>query len=325
MFNRLSKTLFRHSSSTGWNIPGYGSQGLLLFTNPTAAKEYNRAETKTGAGDSVDVDEGSFGKLDLADLEVVLQQQYSGTGKDELPLTVIFNLSSKGHYDAVYSVPELLQLLQGEKSFCSALDSHYEASCFEGIYKLYNYQGELTPMLDARLDEFNQEVINEIVLWKVDRYVSTQGSDWLSQLNEFKHDTEVHKEKLTKFLNLVLSNKVGGVRLAMASTFLRFRNPNVYQIIDERMFRVVMRNRKGKKNLTDVRTIQDQINLYITYLDTLREVCNSKKIVFRHSDRILYQFDILKNGDFKSPSSKVRSTQQLSTMLEDKNLERQST
>jgi hypothetical protein len=303
MYNKLPKTLFRHTVSTGWNIPGYGGEGLLLFTNPTAARNYKCTESKSYPSGFVGADESSFGKLDLADLKVILQQKYSGVGKDELPQTVLFNLRSDGDYDAVFSVPELLQLLMGEKPFCSALDAHYGAPCFEGIDKLDRYQPELTAMLDTRIDDFNQETINEIVLWKVNRYVITQGKDWLSLLNDFKHDKEVDKEKLTEFLNVVLGDDVRGVRLAMASTFLRFRNPAVYQIIDERMFRVVIRFGEGKKNLTDVRTIQEQIDLYITYLETLREVCNSKKIVFRLSDRILYQFDILKNGDFKSASS----------------------
>jgi hypothetical protein len=109
MYNKLAKTLFRHINSTGWNIPGYGGEGLLLFTNQTAARKYKGAESKTCADNLGGADESSFGKLKLADLEVVLQQQYSGVGKDDLSQTVLFNLKDDGDYDAVYSVPELLQ------------------------------------------------------------------------------------------------------------------------------------------------------------------------------------------------------------------------
>ena len=34
----------------------------------------------------------------------------------------------------------------------------------------YKYQLELTSKLDGLDDDFNQEIINEIVLWKVNRY-----------------------------------------------------------------------------------------------------------------------------------------------------------
>lgn len=35
---------------------------------------------------------------------------------------------------------------------------------------VYNYQSDLTSKLDRLNTDFNQEIINEIVLWKVNRY-----------------------------------------------------------------------------------------------------------------------------------------------------------
>jgi hypothetical protein len=42
------------------------------------------------------------------------------------------------------------------------------------------------------------------------------------------------------------------------------------------MLRVVTRFEQGRKNLADVWTVDEQVKLYIEYLEILREVCNEK-------------------------------------------------
>lgn len=177
----------------------------------------------------------------------------------------------------------------------------YDESLYEELNSNYNYQKELTQKLDDQFDiPFNQEIINEIVLWKVNRYVPSTGQNWLNKLNAFKDDLELDEEKLIAFLEEVLSSDVRGIRLAMASTFLRFRNPNVYQIIDERTYRVVMRrDRNLKGNLIQYEQTHELINLYIDYLEDLKMFCQEKKLNFKEADRILYQFDKEENKDFK--------------------------
>jgi len=84
----------------------------------------------------------------------------------------------------------------------------------------------------------------------------------------------------------------GGIRLPMASTILRFRNPKIYQIIDQRVYRFIC-----GEALPTLFSIPKQITLYFEYLEKLKEVCENHKIPFGEADRILYQADKELNGD----------------------------
>ncbi len=54
----------------------------------------------------------------------------------------------------------------------------------------------------------------------------------------------------------------------MASAILRFKNPNIYQIIDQRANRLLY-----SKELKIPHNILKQIDLYVDYLTKLRKVC----------------------------------------------------
>lgn len=88
---------------------------------------------------------------------------------------------------------------------------------------------------------------------------------------------------------LCLLLKAKGVRLAMASTYLRFRNPQVFQIIDQRVYRQVQIWKKSKPiNLIVPIRIEDQIDLYMQYLQDLRDMCRDKGVDFFSADRVFY-------------------------------------
>jgi len=72
----------------------------------------------------------------------------------------------------------------------------------------------------------------------------------------------------------------------MASTILRFKNKRLYQIIDQRVYRIIY-----GKTLKLPRSVDDQITLYFEYLEKLREICKLLEIRFESSDRILYNAD----------------------------------
>lgn len=157
----------------------------------------------------------------------------------------------------------------------------------------YKYQLELTSKLDGLDDDFNQEIINEIVLWKVNRY-SFLDDEKFSVLNKINKedlilDVELTTEILTKFLN------TKGIQLPMASTILRFKNPNIYQIIDQRVYRFVY----GIEMPKYFSSIEKQIDFYIEYLQKLKQVCIEKGIDFNLSDRIIYELDKLHNKEIK--------------------------
>jgi len=100
----------------------------------------------------------------------------------------------------------------------------------------FDYQKELTVKLDKTKSQFNQELLNEIVLWKVNRY-ALFNSTLISEINTISSWKVLNKEKTRKILTSLLKTK--GVQLAMASNILRFRNPNIFQIIDQRAYRVI--------------------------------------------------------------------------------------
>jgi len=94
----------------------------------------------------------------------------------------------------------------------------------------FDFQSTLTEKLD-NMDELDltQQSINEIVLWKVNRYVEA-SSELLSDLNTIRTLPAGEHRHGVKILTSLLNTH--GVDLPMASTLLRFRNPRVFQIID---------------------------------------------------------------------------------------------
>lgn len=156
-------------------------------------------------------------------------------------------------------------------------------------YKL-DYQNELTKKLDEDKSDFNQNRLNEIVLWKVNRYAKFE-EELITALNSINPDDEqIDLEKTKHILRLLLNTK--GVQLAMASTILRFRNPKIYQIIDQRVFRIIYPGKELKTTTyQNEKLIEKQIQLYITYLNDLKSACLMLNIDFNEADRILFMAD----------------------------------
>jgi len=152
----------------------------------------------------------------------------------------------------------------------------------------YKFQQELTTKLDNTNLDFNQELINEIVLWKTNRYAKLTTVT-LNLINGIDPNSEFIDLALTReILMHLLDTK--GIRLPMASTILRFRNPKVYQIIDQRVYRLIYGTEfKLETNLTE------NINQYLDYLTELKNVCNLYQIPFYKSDRTLYEYDKIVN------------------------------
>jgi thermostable 8-oxoguanine DNA glycosylase len=151
----------------------------------------------------------------------------------------------------------------------------------------YDYNPHLTKALDGITDDFNQQIINMIALWKVNRYPYIP-EDVLAALNEIRNDTTImkgHEELLLRLLDCK------GLQLPMASTFLRFRNPGLFQIIDQHVYRLltgrelslpVFPSEKNKKSICET---------YFKYLRDLRAKCKDLDIPFENADRILYNAD----------------------------------
>lgn len=159
----------------------------------------------------------------------------------------------------------------------------------------YQYQIELTSKLDNLDSNFNQDIINEIVLWKVNRYAALD-SDTLNLINQIKKtDKEINSELTESILLKLLDKKQKGVRLPMASTILRFKNPSIYQIIDQRVYRFIY----GEDLKYSITNIAEQIKIYLTYLIDLRDKSNQHSVKFEIADRVFYSMDKFYNVNFK--------------------------
>lgn len=154
----------------------------------------------------------------------------------------------------------------------------------------FDYQKELTEKLDNHKEPFDQALINEIVLWKVNRYANVH-SDTLKLLNDMDPNSkDLDTEKTKKILKKLIQEK--GIKLPMASTIMRFRNKNIYQIIDQRVYRIIYQDKKLElKTHLNEKNLNEQVDLYIKYLKDLRCVCEKLDIPFCDSDRILFMAD----------------------------------
>jgi len=154
----------------------------------------------------------------------------------------------------------------------------------------YEYQPKLTPKLDDLEGvNFTPELVNEIVLWKVNRYVSLDD-DQLHRIDALATLKPGEHRAAGSILRELLDTH--GVDLAMASTFLRFRNPSVFQIIDRHAYRAIY----GPEHKMQTTKALKKIEIYFAYIDDLRRLCESKHLRFETVDRVLYVFDKKKNG-----------------------------
>ena len=81
--------------------------------------------------------------------------------------------------------------------------------------------------------------------------------------------------------------------LPMASTILRFVNPEVFQIIDRHAYRAVY---EKKYPLYTSTPTEKKLSVYFDYIDELIKLCEFRAIAFTTIDRLLYIFDKKNNG-----------------------------
>lgn len=157
----------------------------------------------------------------------------------------------------------------------------------------YKYQPELTEILDGIDTDFNQDIINQIVLWKVNRYapIDVETMKLINRIS--KKDTEIDIALLGEILLRLLHSDQKGIRLAMASAILRFKNPKIFQIIDQRAYRFVC----GKELKYDLKDKNSQICLYTDYLSKLKEACKLYNVDFENADRVFYAMDKKNNKE----------------------------
>jgi hypothetical protein len=84
----------------------------------------------------------------------------------------------------------------------------------------------------------------------------------------------------------------------------------VFQIIDERAFRMLCPNLKSYPDKPGVKArlsayVEKSSAIYFDYLDAMHEVA-SEKLPFRLADRILYQLDIERDNKIRQKKSAAK-------------------
>ena len=180
------------------------------------------------------------------------------------------------------------------KSIKSVFDKNFQIT--KDDYE-YNYQTKLISKLDNASANFTQEIINEIVLWKVNRYADVDKHT-LDLINEINVKSKKINIELTKEILMgLLGTK--GIQLPMASSILRFKNKYIYQIIDQRVYRTLYKKIFLPKSSLSNRGKENNIHLYLKFLVDLKVECEKLKIPFSNSDRILYMVDKRINWSLK--------------------------
>lgn len=152
----------------------------------------------------------------------------------------------------------------------------------------FDYEKVLTDKLDRiGANEFTETNILEMTLWKLSRYPHV-NTDVLNKLNRLAYVSDIEEEKDRHLIIDALQALLGckGVRLPMASTYLRFRNPKVFQIIDQRVWFQLY-----NEELTNSNDHTMLIEKYLKYLKDLRIKCQYDNIPFEMADRYYYIID----------------------------------
>ncbi len=166
------------------------------------------------------------------------------------------------------------------------------------VLKKYKYNS--VDSIRKRVDECDnnsedelKNIINEIVLWKLNRmvFVDKMTTSKLIELKNIKSAEDaitVDKDKVIMSMTCLLNSK--GIRCPMASTIMHFFNPNVFPIFDQRAYRVIY-----KLDYKTSNNAKENVKMYMDYLEKciIYYKNNNLDIFFPFSeiDKYLYQLD----------------------------------
>ena len=136
----------------------------------------------------------------------------------------------------------------------------------------------------------NKDIINEIVLWKMNRrpQVDEKVIDTLYGLDCIRTPLEASESELTaRVVEMLLLSK--GMQMPMASTVLHFYFPNVYPIIDQRAYRELY----GEEYPKYTTKVEILVKMYMKYIRDCYEYQQKQcpEVPFAKIDKVLYQMD----------------------------------
>ena len=166
---------------------------------------------------------------------------------------------------------------------------------YKELLERFTYEDEMKIMrriatVTANNYQENRDIINEIVLWKINRQpqIDDELIDMIYSISNIHTPMEAAENSRTiEVLKKLLNSK--GMQLPMASTVLHFYYPDVYPIIDQRAYRELY----GIEYLKNTIRVETLIEIYIKYIVDCFEYWQLRcpEISFSKIDKILYQID----------------------------------
>lgn len=176
---------------------------------------------------------------------------------------------------------------------------------YDEILKQYSYANynEITERINEC--EFcneteNADIINSIVLWKVNRQVKIDNN-LIIRIKNLQFDKvellENYEGEIREILKALLETQ--GIQIAMASNILKMFKPFAFPIIDQRAFRTIYS--KDLPNFYGKDKYSKYIDLYIQYIKDCYtfNVNNCPEITFNKMDELLYQIDKVNKNKVK--------------------------
>lgn len=168
----------------------------------------------------------------------------------------------------------------------AALDDYKYDSCDDIIKRIEN--------CNFKNQRENADIINEIVLWKINRQPKI-GNELIIAIKNLSYkvttynNVNAHKNEIADFYNELI--KSTGVKAAMASTILKMFMPKALPIIDQRAYREIYGEEMPSKVDGDT---------YLKYVDeVINQFNNESGIDFSDMDKVLYQRDKAKGNKIK--------------------------
>ena len=170
----------------------------------------------------------------------------------------------------------------------------------------YEYQLKETRYLDNNMQRLlkaaNEDellgLFRQIALWKEDRVVRIKSAkkinNKLKEITNIKSRKSIKNKKECIKSTVVQLMKCNGVGLPMASTILRFANPNIFPICDIRATRYLNMNDEFNKVLRNRDNLDDAAEFYLKYIEKCYikyNKINDGSLKFKDFDRFAYQKD----------------------------------
>lgn len=174
---------------------------------------------------------------------------------------------------------------------------------YRAVLKRFSYSddtkiGERIAVCEKENYREIEDIINEIILWKLNRQpcITKDVIDSIFCLEKLETimmavESDLVKDALEKLL------KSKGIQLPMASTILHFYYPNIFPIFDQRAYRELY----GYDYSGTTKKSDKLVGLYLKYMIDCYKYQQSKcpEIPFSKIDKVLYQLD-------KEKGNKVR-------------------